>query len=825
MITRSQAEERIRKALVSLYSGESTTVVQKKASLPIGTVRDYSGALWVKVDMTPGQHWTKAWSKLGKTPSGWKNGDANPYDKKAKDIVAKLPGQPAAGSAAPEPSAEPAEAEPKKPSNEPLSNDELDNLFDENKDKFMKALALKMSKNNPNVTAGNMYMQLLSGSYPKEDLLKMGTSEKLSEEDFGSVAQNKSPMAMSEIEAQYQKNPEPVLKFVSNKLSKQFPELSSEEWLKYLTDHYSPAAVSGKAMMMGITQADIDGTATQEPEPQNPEPPAAPNNEKQITMPMLGYYLQQNPDQFKQALAEKMAQNSGADVAEIADQLNKLSPTQLKKMASQYGLTKSELKGAKAQSKPGPAAVQPTESEVPDDISGYKKLQDLGGSTGAFLVEMPNGQKLVVKPGGSEDHIQEEATANDMYRAAGVLVPDTKVVKDPALKKKVQVSAYLEGAIEANKLGPKEKGEMMKSLRSSFAMDALLANWDVTGADFDNIMVKDGKTYRIDNGGALRYRAQGSEKGSAFGGKVSELESMRDPKNLAGKTVFHGLSDSEVADQIESLLKNKQKILDAIGNAPNAMTLKSTLEVRMDYMKNWAQSKKSASSSSASTANAAQVNHAWVQANKQVDPDKYPKPTQKHKNAIALYQSSGYSSINKHLRNYEYGTDPALDDQIDAIDEYVEATMEQDVDVVRKVNDALTKKIFQGLGWPPFQIPSSKDISKPLKNGMTINDMLEKYAKGTTFFDQGYASTSTSQSGWGVGEGEVTHFGGPTVMFIKGKSKGFHMNKIPGYSSLHHGEQEFLMPRGTGFRIEKAEVVASGGGCQLHFYVTPVGAI
>jgi len=823
MITRSQAEERIRKALVSLYSGESTTVVQKKASLPIGTVRDYSGALWVKVDMTPGQHWTKAWSKLGKTPSGWKNGDANPYDKKAKDIVAKLPGQPAAGSAAPEPSAEPAEAEPKKPSNEPLSNDELDNLFDENKDKFIKALALKMSKNNPNVTAGNMYMQLLSGSHPKEDLLKMGTSEKLSEEDFGPVAQNKSPMAMSEIEAQYQKNPEPVLKFVSNKLSKQFPELNPEEWVKYLTYHYSPDAISGKAMMMGITQADIDGTATQEPEPQNPEPPAAPNNEKQITMPMLGYYLQQNPDQFKQALAEKMAQNNGADVAEIADQLNKLSPTQLKKMASQYGLTKSELKGAKAQSKPGPAAVQPTESEVPDDISGYKKLQDLGGSTGAFLVEMPNGQKLVVKPGGSEDHIQEEATANDMYRAAGVLVPDTKVVKDPALKKKVQVSAYLEGAIEANKLGPKEKGEMMKSLRSSFAMDALLANWDVTGADFDNIMVKDGKTYRIDNGGALRYRAQGSEKGSAFGGKVSELESMRDPMNLAGKTVFHGLSDSEVADQIESLLKNKQKILDAAANAPNAMTLKATLEVRMDYMKNWAESKKSASSSSASTA--AQVNHAWAQANKQVDPDKYPKPTQKHKDAIMSYQNSGYLSMNAHLRNYKYGTVKDLDDKIDALDEYMDATFERDVDVIRKVDNALTKKIFQGLGWPPFSIPDAASINKPMKNGMTINDMLQKYAVGTTFFDQGYGSTSSNPNAWHIDPGEINHFGGPTQMNIKGKTKGFHMNNLPGYPSQHVIEEEFLMPRGTSFRIEEAKVVAKGGKCMLHFVVTPMGVV
>jgi len=46
-------------------------------------------------------------------------------------------------------------------------------------------------------------------------------------------------------------------------------------------------------------------------------------------------------------------------------------------------------------------------------------------------------------------------------------------------------------------------------LQKDFAADALLSNWDVIGVTADNIVGNDGKVYRVDNGGALEFRAQG----------------------------------------------------------------------------------------------------------------------------------------------------------------------------------------------------------------------------------------------------------------------------------------------------------------------------
>ena len=54
--------------------------------------------------------------------------------------------------------------------------------------------------------------------------------------------------------------------------------------------------------------------------------------------------------------------------------------------------------------------------------------------------------------------------------------------------------------------------------RPSF-VDAWLGNWDVAGLSFDNLLVKDGKGYRIDVGGSLRYLSEvvpGDARGSVM---------------------------------------------------------------------------------------------------------------------------------------------------------------------------------------------------------------------------------------------------------------------------------------------------------------------
>lgn len=65
---------------------------------------------------------------------------------------------------------------------------------------------------------------------------------------------------------------------------------------------------------------------------------------------------------------------------------------------------------------------------------------------------------------------------------------------------------------------------MADRLAEGADVDAMLGNWDVIGMAADNILVdKDGKPWRIDNGGSLSFRAQGGKKKGWAEGWPDEL--------------------------------------------------------------------------------------------------------------------------------------------------------------------------------------------------------------------------------------------------------------------------------------------------------------
>lgn len=117
-------------------------------------------------------------------------------------------------------------------------------------------------------------------------------------------------------------------------------------------------------------------------------------------------------------------------------------------------------------------------------------------------------------------------------------------------------------------------------LRNGFLADALLANWDVA-ANFGNVISSGGRLIRIDNGGALLFRARGERK-SGFGGIVTELESM--------KGSYLGLTQEDIQNQLSSL---REKFTDgAIDQLVDSVRLstkdrdyvKTTLRQRRDYI-------------------------------------------------------------------------------------------------------------------------------------------------------------------------------------------------------------------------------------------------
>jgi HK97 family phage portal protein len=212
------------------------------------------------------------------------------------------------------------------------------------------------------------------------------------------------------------------------------------------------------------------------------------------------------------------------------------------------------------------------------DASALSRVKNLGGSTGAVLMKNEAGDQFVVKSGNSAGHVRSEAATNDIYAAIGVAVPKHKLDESDKSSPK-QVSEYLDGAKPLGSLKGAAREKAIASLRENFAADALVANWDVVGLNEDNVLVKGGEAYRVDNGGSLTYRAQGAEK--KFGPTVGEIDSLRSSDQ--GRPIFGSLKNEEVASQIRKLASKRQKILRA-----TPQPLRGVMAQRLDYMENWA---------------------------------------------------------------------------------------------------------------------------------------------------------------------------------------------------------------------------------------------
>ncbi len=230
-----------------------------------------------------------------------------------------------------------------------------------------------------------------------------------------------------------------------------------------------------------------------------------------------------------------------------------------------------------------PMTAPPVGVTVPFE-SDLKKIADLPGSTKPYLAVDPAGKKWVVKDvsgsGIAPDHLRSEATADTLYHTLGLAVPRGKIID--AAGGLMKVTEYLEGGqtLAAWKTGKTsaEINAMYKKVQGGFVADALLANHDVAGMTYDNIFVAGGKPYRIDNGGALAYRAQGGVK-RTWGPVVTELKSMRDAStNPVTAAIYDGITDKDIHDQIRHIVQNRDALLAAV---PDAAT-RDVLAARID---------------------------------------------------------------------------------------------------------------------------------------------------------------------------------------------------------------------------------------------------
>lgn len=227
----------------------------------------------------------------------------------------------------------------------------------------------------------------------------------------------------------------------------------------------------------------------------------------------------------------------------------------------QFGAGSSSSAG---KSKSAPATTAKTESKssaAPLSMASLKKSGGKLGSNEGGVYEAANGDRFYVKKPKTKAHVENELAAARLYQLAGVNTLNYQPIEGGE-----HVATKWEELDKNNiaKMTPAEKKEAAKD----FAVHAWLSNWDAAGTGGDNQGIRGGKPVTLDVGGSLRFRAQGGPKGAAFGPKVTELDTMRNPSmSPDAARLFGKMSDDDLRASVERVASiPDEAIRKAVGN-------------------------------------------------------------------------------------------------------------------------------------------------------------------------------------------------------------------------------------------------------------------
>lgn len=220
-------------------------------------------------------------------------------------------------------------------------------------------------------------------------------------------------------------------------------------------------------------------------------------------------------------------------------------------------------------------AKKEVSEEKKEDSSDSKILKRLGGSSEVTLREYNGGLSVFKKErdvAKGADQLRSEVVTDSIYGALGYEAPKSQVIldKDGVLYKESKYIDY-KGIKELGVIPKSERAEFYREISKGFALDALLANWDVVGRGMDNILCyKDAlgaaHVVRVDNGGALGFRAKGAVKTSFYENNgIPEITSLRE--TYPGDEVFADLTEEEIKQQFKDLLKKKDVILGKVSSS------------------------------------------------------------------------------------------------------------------------------------------------------------------------------------------------------------------------------------------------------------------
>ncbi|MDR0528821.1 MAG: NUDIX hydrolase [Zoogloeaceae bacterium] len=219
-------------------------------------------------------------------------------------------------------------------------------------------------------------------------------------------------------------------------------------------------------------------------------------------------------------------------------------------------------------------------------IDGWRKISDQLGSNRGGVFEDISGKRYYCKFPHDEDIARNEVLSGALYRLCGVYVPKTFLVMGDGGTLGV-ASEMVDGARRDAKAAT--SGEL-PGVFDGFAADAWLANWDVAGSLFDNLLVAGNRALRVDAGGALLFRAGGEKK--PFGSKVPEVDSLRDKGiNPFAFAVFKKIKTSDIVRGVERIAEIPNKIIRktvmrfGAGDRSERLALANTLIARKEDLR------------------------------------------------------------------------------------------------------------------------------------------------------------------------------------------------------------------------------------------------
>ena len=217
-------------------------------------------------------------------------------------------------------------------------------------------------------------------------------------------------------------------------------------------------------------------------------------------------------------------------------------------------------------------------------LTGKKGDTKLGTNPGGVYRDK-SGQLFYMKEDTHTGQNVAEDLANQLYRAAGIGVPNTAIVpwgehgtilksdwlEDATYHQPTDASGnYIEDGMGVNDGtfgNPSPALANRPEIKHGFLVDCVLANWDVAGAGpekrYGNLAEKDGKLIRLDQGGALNFTGTGKDKPSFFtghknaqNGYIDEIDRLRNPSgNPTAAHIFQNMSEDDWNTSAENLMR------------------------------------------------------------------------------------------------------------------------------------------------------------------------------------------------------------------------------------------------------------------------------